>query len=66
METLIIHTEGEKLKAIKQVLKAMGIDFESKKEKSPYDPKFVKMVKESAAERGGRVIDPKNIWESIK
>ena len=66
METLIIHTEGEKLKAIKQVLKAMGIDFESKKEKSPYDPEFVKMVKESADERGGRVIDPKNIWESIK
>lgn len=66
METLIIHTEGEKLKAIKQVLKAMGIDFESKKEKSPYDPEFVKMVKKSAASKDGRVIDPKNLWESIK
>jgi hypothetical protein len=33
METLIIKTEGEKLKAIKQLLKVRGIAFEAKKGK---------------------------------
>ena len=65
METLIIHTEGEKLKAIKQVLKAMGIDFESKKEKSPYDPEFVKMVKESAKRGDYKAVGATNLWESL-
>lgn len=50
METLIIQTEGEKLKAIKQLLKVMGIAFEAKKEKSPYNPDFVKMIKEQSEE----------------
>jgi hypothetical protein len=65
METLIIRTEGEKLKAIKQLLKAMEVAFETKKEKSPYDPEFVKMVKESAKRGDYKVVDPANLWESL-
>ena len=43
METLIIHTEGCKLKLIKQLRKELEIDFEiSQETKSPYNPEFVK------------------------
>ncbi|MBI2258813.1 MAG: hypothetical protein HYU67_07940 [Flavobacteriia bacterium] len=35
-------------------------------EKSPYNPEFVKMVLESAREKGGIEVDPSNVWESIK
>jgi hypothetical protein len=67
METLIIHTEGEKLKALKKLLKVMGVKFEMKNEKkSPYNTEFVDMVLKSASSKEGRVIDPNNLWESIK
>ena len=63
METLIIHTETEKINAIATLLKAFDISFEIKKEK-PYDPEFVKMVLE--ARKGKRIrINPENVWESI-
>ena len=67
METLIIrHTEGNKLKVIKQLLKELGINYESIKEPvSPYDQEFVDMVKQSAKSKGGKIIDPKRLWESI-
>jgi hypothetical protein len=67
MATLIIHTEGEKLKVLKKLLKVMGIKFETKKEvKSPYNPEFVKMVLEADARGDYKIIDPDNLWESIK
>ena len=52
METLIIHTEKEKLTALKSFLEEMNITFEvkkpkAKKEDRPYDPEFVKKVLES-------------------
>ncbi len=67
METLIIrHIEGNKLKIIKQLLKELGIEFETHKESvSPYNQEFVDLVKESAKSNGGRTIDPKKLWESI-
>jgi mannose-6-phosphate isomerase class I len=64
METLIIQTEGEKLKAIKQLLKVMGIAFEAKKEKSPYNSGFVKKVLAAEKEASIRV-NPDDVWESI-
>ena len=46
METLIIQTEGSKLKLIKQLLKELNIEFEKKKASvSPYDQEFVEKVK---------------------
>lgn len=35
-------------------------------EKSPYNPEFVKMVKESAKAKGGKVLATKNVWDTIK
>lgn len=52
METLIIHTETEKLKALKSFLEEKNITFEVKKQKDkkkdrPYYPEFVKKIQES-------------------
>jgi len=55
METIIIHTEPKKMKALKSFFEAFSIPFEVKKTKdSPYNPDFVSMVKESAENPGGR------------
>jgi DNA-dependent RNA polymerase auxiliary subunit epsilon len=50
METIIIHAEPEKIKALKAFLKAFKIPFEVKKQKSPYNPEFVNKIMESEAE----------------
>lgn len=66
METLIIHTEdSEKTRIVKAFLKALHIKFESKKD-LPYDPDFVKKIKESANEaEAGRVttIETADLWK---
>lgn len=69
METLIIHTEKEKLSALKSFLEEMNITFEVKKSKvkkedSPYDPAFVKKILDTENEKSIRV-NPLKIWESI-
>ena len=68
METIIIQAESKKAKALKQFLKAFGIDFkvEQTKEESPYDPEFVKKILKARNEKGGKVIDPSNLWGSLK
>lgn len=44
MQTLIIHPDNkEKLEAVKAVLKALNVLFETKSEK-PYNPEFVKKI----------------------
>ena len=55
MEALTIHPENnEQLEAIKAVLKALKIPF-SKKE-SPFDPKFIKKIREAEKDLKGSVI----------
>ena len=63
METLIIHTEKEKLTALKSFLEEMNITFKvkkpkSKKEDRPYDPEFVKKILErtESAKQGNTVV----------
>jgi len=75
METIIIHTEKEKLTALKAYLEEMNITFEvkkpkssSKKEDSSYDPEFVKMILErtESARKGNTItIDPNDLWGSL-
>jgi len=59
METIIIQAESKKAKALKQFLKAFGIDFkvEQTKEESPYDPAFVKKILERSenAKKGNTI-----------
>lgn len=45
METLIIHAEREKVNALKDFLRAFGVDFEEKT--VGYDAEFVQKIKES-------------------
>jgi hypothetical protein len=50
MDTLVIHSEPTKIKAIVELLKAFDISFElkiSKESKDSYDPNFVSMVEEN-------------------
>ncbi len=55
MEAITIHPKNqEQLEAIKSVLKALKIPFE--KEKSTYDPEFVKMIQRAEKNREGSII----------
>ena len=68
METIIIQADSTKAKALKQFLSAFGVAYkvEQEQEKSPYNPEFVKKVLDAKKEPGGKVIDPENLWESLK
>ncbi len=58
METIIIQADSKKMKALKGFLKAFQIPFTApKKEESPYDPEFVKMVLEASNSNNRRVLD---------
>ncbi len=66
METIILKTEGSKLKLIKQLLKELGIAFETEKaEVSPYDPEFVTKIKKAKFEDSIPVA-AETLWEDIK
>jgi hypothetical protein len=66
MDTLIVRPKNkEQLNAIKAVLKALKVDFVSKKEKN-YNPEFVKKILKSKTQaKGGKVtkIDVENLWQ---
>ncbi len=70
MEALTIQPKNkEQLEAITSVLKALKIPF--KKEESPYDPEFVKMIRNSEKNREGSIIlkteeDLENYFKSLE
>jgi hypothetical protein len=70
MEALTIHPKNkEQLQAIKSVLKALKIPF--KKEESPYDPEFVKMIQNAEKNSEGSIIlqteeDLENYFERLE
>lgn len=65
--TLKINERSKAGKAFNAMLEVLlnqpGIEIIE--EKSPYDPKFVEMVKKSAASKKRTVIDPNDIWGSL-
>lgn len=69
MEALTVHPQNrEQLKAIKSVLRAMKIPFE--KNKSPYNPEFVKMIQEAEKDRENSIVlesdeDIKKFFEKL-
>ena len=66
METLIIHTEGRKLKLIKELLKELDIGFETAKDtKSPYNPEFVEKII-LAKDEPEKPVKASSLWEDIK
>ena len=68
METLIIHSESKKIKAIIEILKAFDVSFELKKtqKEKVYDSEFVnKILSRSKSKDFVTVKNVDNIWESI-
>ena len=69
METIIIHTDTEKAKALKQFLEAFEVDYQVENgEKSPYNSEFVKKILErsKSAKEGNTVkVDPNDLWGSL-
>ncbi len=70
METIIIDSSDSiTTEKIKDFLKGLNVSFKTKKTKKkeePYDPAFVDMILKASQDNGGKIIDPKNLWKSIK
>jgi hypothetical protein len=69
METIIIQSSDRNtLAKIKAFLKELKVAYEVKtaEEMDLYDPEFVEMILHASKEEGGKEVDPKNIWESLK
>ena len=66
METLIIHTEGEKLKTIKNLLKLLDVKYEKKREKSTYNPEFVKKILERSQNNNETITFDENYKRLLK
>ena len=70
MNTIIVHADSKVSKVLIAIFKALNVSYEIKKKnckeaESPYDPEFVKMVLASRNEKGGKIIDPTRLWESL-
>jgi len=66
METIIIQTEGSKLRLLKQLLKELSIDFEvGSKTKSPYNQEFVAKIQQAKSE-SSIPVSANSLWEDIK
>lgn len=63
METLVIKTEGQKLKALMHVLKALEIPY--KRSEYPELDKKIKKAREEKIKGELITVNPENIWESI-
>lgn len=70
METLIIHTEEDKIQLIKEFLNSIKVKFEtkttSKVEESPYNPEFVAKIERSRQQlKEGKVtrIKIEDLWK---
>jgi non-homologous end joining protein Ku len=66
MEIIELKAEGKKLDILKALLKELKISFTTKKEENGYNKEFVQMIKDATKEKGGKKINPEDIWESIK
>ncbi len=66
MEIIELKAEGKKLDILKALLKELKISFTAKKEEKGYNKEFVQMIKNATKEKGGKKINPENLWESIK
>lgn len=70
METLILHTEAEKVEIIKEFLNSIKVKFEISTEQSDtesrYNPEFVAKIERSrqqAKEAKGRIIKIEDLWK---
>ena len=65
MKTIIIHTDDDKAKALKQFLEAFEVGYQvEEQDESPYNKEFVKKILSTKNESSTR-INPENPWEDI-
>ena len=69
--TLKINEKSKKGKAFLEMArvfseKSKEIVLIEEKDKSPYDPEFVKKIKKASTEKGRLVESAEDLWESIK
>jgi hypothetical protein len=70
METITLNINkrtkaGKAFNAMLQVLlNQSGVEIV--KEKSPYNPEFVKKIGKARTEKGGKIVTAENLWQSIK
>ena len=67
METLIVQPKDkEQLAALKAIMKALKVDFKTKKKQiNPYNPEFIAKMKQGEEDiKAGRTtkIEPADIW----
>jgi hypothetical protein len=64
--TLKINERSKTGKALKEMIDALAGKSESGVQiVSPYDSKFVEMVKKSAQSKNRTTVNAKNVWESL-
>ena len=69
--TLKINEKSKKAKAFLEMARVFSenskeIVLIEEKDKSPYDPEFVKKIKKASTEKGRLVESAEDLWESIK
>ena len=69
--TLKINEKSKKGKAFLEMARVFSenskeIVLIEEKDKSPYDPEFVKKIKKASTEKGWLVESAEDLWESIK
>jgi predicted RND superfamily exporter protein len=69
--TLKINEKSKKGKAFLEMARVFSenskeIVLIEEKDKSPYDPEFVKKIKKASTEKGRLVESAEDLWESIK
>ena len=67
--TLKINTRSKDSKTFLEYLQKLSyveVLTDSVSRKSNYNPEFIEMVQKSVKSKKGKIIDPKNLWESIQ
>jgi ABC-type Fe3+ transport system substrate-binding protein len=57
---------GKAFLALAKVFYEDNKDVELITDKSPYNPKYVAMIKNSAKQKTGKIINPNDVWASLE
>lgn len=63
--TIKINDRSKQAKVFYEYLKTLPFVKIESRDNNPYNPEFVKMIKESAASKKRTIIDPEDVWGSL-
>jgi|688.fasta_scaffold21159_3 hypothetical protein len=65
--TLKLDTSSKAARVFLEFLKTLAfVQIEEQKQKSEYNPEFVKKIQKARKEKGGKTVTSENLWELIK